>query len=304
MIRTKEIYSKICNAGDGKILSREDLKKLQNHLFKMYRDVEEVCHKHGIEICLAYGNVLGAVRHNGWIPWDDDLDIHMMREDYDKFMSEYYKELPSNYKVNSYLSKEGASSRFGKIYDTNTILVPLTSEKNEESCCYLDVFPIDNVPKQPIRNKLRRILSLFLLYTEGSVEQVESASKKYKNLMFSCKEGKRNWRFRQAWGRFFSFFRHSKWNAIIENFGKNKTHSGFLHVIPVVTGCYIPMKEEIICPFKKKDLSEIGNVNIPNKAEEYLDFYYGDWRKVPEDTDKWHHYVSEFYIPDENSYNE
>ena len=80
----------------------------------MYRDIEAVCNLHGIQICLAYGNVIGAMRHNGWIPWDDDLDIHMSRQDYELFLSKFASELPSQYKVSSYLSEGGSCARFDK----------------------------------------------------------------------------------------------------------------------------------------------------------------------------------------------
>lgn len=296
MIKTKSIYQEICNSGNGYMLTDKDLNILHTHLFKMYKDIERVCRKHGIEICLAYGNVIGAVRHNGWIPWDDDLDIHMMREDYDKFLSLYAKELPNNYKVSSYLSESGSNARFAKIIDTDTVFVSLTEEKTEDSGCFIDIFPIDNVPLQPFRNKLRKIITFFLMYTAGSVMQVQIASKKYKKLMFSTSAGRKNWWIRQVWGKCFSFFSYKKWNALIENYGKNKKFTGYVHVIGGQLECFNPMKVETILPFKKINLPEIGDVNIPNHPDEYLTFSYGDWRVIPNDSDKWHHYVSEFAI--------
>ena len=62
-----------------------DLKKMQKTLLFMMKRVHEVCVKHNIKYWLDYGSLLGAIRHNGFIPWDDDLDIGMMREDYKRF---------------------------------------------------------------------------------------------------------------------------------------------------------------------------------------------------------------------------
>lgn len=295
MISTKSIYKNICNSGEGKELSKEELLLLQDHLIKMYRDIEKVCSNHNIEICLAYGNVIGALRHNGWIPWDDDLDIHMIREDYEKFLSIYSKELPSQYKVSSYLTEGGSYARFAKIIDTSTVFVGLAGEKTSDSGCFVDIFPIDHVYNHPMRNKIKRYWSLFLMYTAGSVMQVERKSPKYKRLMFRSKAGKTNWYIRQVWGRIFSFINYRKWNEYIEKFGINN-NSEYIHIIADQKNCYKPTKKDLIIPFKSIDLPGIGRVNIPNKPEEYLEKNYGDWRKIPDDSDKWHHYVSEIRI--------
>ncbi|MBD5164682.1 LicD family protein [Helicobacter sp.] len=300
MFSTKEIYQSITNSGKGKELSKENLMKLQNHLIGMYRDIEEVCNRHGLEVCFAYGNVIGAMRHNGWIPWDDDLDLHMSRKDYDLFLSKYASELPPKYKVSSYLSEGGSYARFAKIIDTTTVYVPLTGEKNSESGVFIDIFPIDNVKAQPRLNILRRYWAYFLMYTGGSVQQAQKGSKGYKNLMFSTKAGRMNWRLRQFWGKLFSFASYRTWNKWVELFGQNRKETGYVHVMSDLSICYRMIPKENYFPFKEIELPQIGKIKIPNRYDEYLTLSYGDWRIVPEETDKWHHYVSEFRIDKNN----
>lgn len=71
--------------------------KLQKSLFDMLIDIEGMCNKYKIELYLAYGSALGAIRHNGFIPWDDDLDVCMTRSDYNTIKKYFEKELSYKY---------------------------------------------------------------------------------------------------------------------------------------------------------------------------------------------------------------
>lgn len=63
-----------------------DIKKIQNEQFKILCEIDSVCKKHGIKYQLMAGTLLGAIRHNGFIPWDDDIDICMLRKEYEYFL--------------------------------------------------------------------------------------------------------------------------------------------------------------------------------------------------------------------------
>lgn len=136
------------------------------------------------------------------------------------------------------------------------------------------------------------------MYVAGSVMQVEGKSEFYKKSMFSTKAGKRNWQLRQVLGRVFSFASSRTWHRWIEKFATYRKTTGFSHVISDLDVCFKKVPTDYYFPFRSITLDGIGKIDIPNKYNEYLRQTYGDWEVVPEEKDRWHHYVKEINIPD------
>lgn len=296
-LKTRNILINSGNSLNGIQLQGKELERLQIHLVHMYKDIEQICEKYKLSLCLAYGNVLGAMRHNGWIPWDDDLDIHMPRKDYELFLKKYSKELPSYYKVYSAYSTDGPIARFAKIIDTRTTFVELNEKRSEHSGVFIDIFPIDNIGKSSIINKFKKFFMYFLMYVAGSVKQVEINSIDYKKVMFSSKEGKKNFYLRSFIGKAFGFFSSKKWNCLIEKFWREKEESGFVHIKQARSMCGMMVPEEIFFPFKKFD-TKIGSVFLPHDPAGYLNIIYKNWQEIPSEDKRWHHFLKEFNIPE------
>jgi lipopolysaccharide cholinephosphotransferase len=116
---------------------------------EVLREVSEVCERHGIQWYAAYGTLLGAIRHEGYVPWDDDLDIWMKREDYNKFMEVAPKELPAGYIVESPLTDRGYKEFHSCVFNSNSISVNEERLRNFHGCPFLvgvDIFPLDFLP--------------------------------------------------------------------------------------------------------------------------------------------------------------
>ncbi|MBR0458809.1 MAG: LicD family protein [Victivallales bacterium] len=138
------------------ILSPEQLRHAQMVLLYMMKRIHEACVKRGIHYWMAGGTLIGAVRHKGFIPWDDDLDICMMRHDYNKLPQIVQEELSDEFTWQDYHTDPNIPEYFGKVRLKNTLW--LEEHKMDlgirEQGFYVDVFPVDYCPESDFRAKL------------------------------------------------------------------------------------------------------------------------------------------------------
>lgn len=136
-----------------KIENLDELKEIQYNILCY---VDNFCRKNKINYWLDCGTLIGAIRHKGFIPWDDDIDIGMLRKDYDKFMKLFNLE-GSKYKFYSIENNKKFYYPIGKVLDTSTILFE-PDEKGLKLNINIDVFVYDNAPDDEVElNKMFRI---------------------------------------------------------------------------------------------------------------------------------------------------
>ena len=125
-----------------------ELRSLQLKCLEILDVVHEICMKHSIQYSLCGGSVVGAHLYGGCIPWDDDVDLMMTRENYNRFTEICKTALPDNYRIINYKTSKQYYSLFTKIDDINTTLVQ-KNEQGEEivSGVFLDITCYDKVPK-------------------------------------------------------------------------------------------------------------------------------------------------------------
>lgn len=124
----------------------ETLRRLQLTELEILDEIVRVCNKHHLRYYLAEGTLLGAVRHHGFIPWDDDLDIAMPREDYDKFIEICQTELDERFYVHSRETDENYWLIFAKVRKKGTLMDEFNIRKlSVLKGIYVDVFPLDSV---------------------------------------------------------------------------------------------------------------------------------------------------------------
>lgn len=126
-----------------KELTNEELRGIQLEQLKY---IDQICRENGIEYTLAGGSLIGAIRHGGYIPWDDDIDIELTRPHYDHLISVLMNQLPNEkYALLHYKVRE-TYLPFAKLYDTRTSFTSKIDNLNRGTGVFLDIFPMDILP--------------------------------------------------------------------------------------------------------------------------------------------------------------
>ncbi len=149
--------------------SQEQLERLQAIELEMFKTVRAICHKHDIPYFALGGTLLGAVRHKGFIPWDDDIDIAIPRPYYEPFLKVAAKELPEHLCVIDYRNHvDGMLPTLpARVCDMRTKLLRSNSMVQRESFVLIDVFPLDAMPSNGL---LRFIQKYRLLYDRMKIQ--------------------------------------------------------------------------------------------------------------------------------------
>ncbi len=133
-----------------------DVRALQLKLLDILMAVDKMCREHNLRYYLADGSLIGAVREKGFIPWDDDLDICMPREDYEKLIAHSPEWLPYPYEFVCFENDPEYPLHFGKVQDASTTLIE-RPHLYYLGGVYADVFPIDGAPERKLAQALYNI---------------------------------------------------------------------------------------------------------------------------------------------------
>ena len=167
-------------------LDSQELRKLQLNILNIYLDIQEFCDKHNLKIMLAYGSALGAVRHKGFIPWDDDIDVLMPRADYEYLMQHFEQEYGDKSWAISPLNSNKCTCFFGKVISKHTIYKGLGAKEDALNGTFVDIFPIENFPLHA--TSIRKFLDLGLKFIGSCVESFHNNSIHFKEMMKQSKE--------------------------------------------------------------------------------------------------------------------
>lgn len=144
-------------------LTAQERKEIQKLLLETLADIKTICNESKIPYMAGGGSVLGAVRHHGYIPWDDDLDLNVERQYISKLLSEIEKKFPEKYAVLEPLTTKNYWSSFIQIQRKGTIMQEYLWQNEKECGIKIDIFVIENTYDSVVLRKLHR------LFTDGGL---------------------------------------------------------------------------------------------------------------------------------------
>ncbi len=141
-----------------------EIAELQKRLSPMFKDLVTILDQNNVQYYAVGGTLLGAIRHKGFIPWDDDIDISIPRPEYDTFIANANKMLPPHYVLETHHDNDTFPYHYAKLYDTRTTLVANFTQPFPRGI-YIDIFPLDGITsnkKEQIKNvkKMRFYLKI------------------------------------------------------------------------------------------------------------------------------------------------
>lgn len=276
-------------------ITEDERLSLQNCLLKMLKDIDFVCKKYNLTYMLGGGTALGAVRHQGFIPWDDDLDINMPRDDYDRLLGVMEKELGDYYDF-SYPQSSHVEYPFLKIYKKGTRFVELLDDMEYDGI-WIDVFPVEFAPDNKVKRFFKGIISDFLIFGLSSSLMIANKNNKLTKAMF-LKDWRRKIRYYLAimLGKILFFWSYKKVINFSDWFVRGSKDSSIV-TVPTGRAHYLGecLPINVVFPIRKIKFCDM-DANVYNNVEIYLRKLYGNYMKIPPEDKREKHYIADFFI--------
>lgn len=282
-------------------LTDAESKALKQALLAMYADIMRLCEAHRLTAMLCGGSCLGAIRHKGFIPWDDDLDLLMPRHDYEQLIRLLEQgALGADYEFNTPNPQTDAKNVFLKIYRKNTLNVDLYSDNSPfPKGISIDVFALDAMPRTRLGQVLKGVIANGLQFISIVVLLAQYPSRHLEEFMSLDKDMHRRYRVKYILGKLFGVIPHRKWVWWFDRLVASERTDRPLG-IPTGRKYYAGevFPREVYLPAREAEFEGV-KVYIPNDYDPYLRNLYHDYMQLPPVEKRERHFIVELQLPEQ-----
>lgn len=291
MKTSTEVYSK---ALKEYLINDDQLARLKRSTLSLLVKLHEICEQENIAYVLAYGTMLGAVRHHGFIPWDDDIDIMIARKDYKRFCEVITNKYSDELYIYNRETDPTNPLYLCKVMKRNTVLTEAQYVRPQKGGVFIDVFILDYVPE----NKFARSARAFFYRTFCRLASLSSDFKFPAPILIEQgkhdKELRKYYRARRVMGFFASILPIRAWTCLAQRAINYKKQTDYLWWgLPLKT-----IKTEI---FENRSLYDFEGEKVYGVAQydEYLRAVYGaDYMQLPPPEKRERHIIVELKTED------
>lgn len=294
-LSTFDVMKHVASKGSLIALDETQAEELRNVLKMMLSDITDLCNRNGITFFMGGGSCLGAVRHHGFIPWDDDIDLNMPREETLKFVAALEKEYPDKYVVHTPWSTTdyGLGLLHVRLKGTS---VRGHSDYQTDAGVFVDIFVMERVPDNPIMRCMHGVVSLALGFAVSCVRFYRHADV-YRYIASDDKDAGRIFERKISVGKLLSFCSLDTWTRAWDRWNSLYADKDTRCVaFPVGRRHYFGEihPKEVFYPISEGSFEGI-KVPIPHKVDTYLSKLYGpNYMTPPPESSHESHVVLDF----------
>lgn len=296
MLSSQKQLKRLSHSGTGLYEPTEaEARRMKQIILSIYKDIARVCRENGLTLILGGGSALGAVRHKGYIPWDDDMDAMLSRADFEEFKRIFADKMPDKYALQVPNAPGCVSaSLYMKVVLRGTELRELQRLRAPgERGLWVDIFPIDYAPNCALMRRAKGFMVSALAYLAVSNYLRAFTSPELKAFMCQTRSGMYNYRLRMLLGFLTGFMPYTRMYDAFDKFCRCRRETRY---VTVPTGIRHYMGEmhlasEYFPPSEGEFEGE--RVLLPKDVHGYLKKLYGDYMTPPPpEARERHFYVS------------